>query len=306
VFSVSADFLDQMAAGSRQRADAAQRVCSDTDLLARALASPLPPRLRRHAAGFDLIAEMKLRSPAVGQLKSGDEDVNARVTAYARAGAAAVSVLTEPSRFDGSMAHLELATRVLTPLRVPAMRKDFIVDAYQVSEARVAGAGGVLVILRMLPRAELDALIYRARELQLFVLLEAFDAADIELMHDIVAAHARSGVEMLAGVNCRDLATLQIVPPRLDELAHLLPTSVPRVAESGVGSAEDARRVASVGYELALVGSALMQGGDPRALAAAMLEAGRGVRAAQQGAGQAHTGGDAHGTGRGGSARGSR
>ena len=275
---MTADFLDQMAAGSRQRTEAAKRACSDAGLLARALASPLPPRLRRHAAGFDLIAEMKLRSPAVGQLKSGDEDVNARVTAYAHAGAAAVSVLTEPSRFDGSMAHLELATRALTPLQVPAMRKDFIVDAYQVSEARVAGAGGVLVILRMLPRAELDALIDRARELKLFVLLEAFDAADIELMHDIVAVHSKSGVEMLAGVNCRDLTTLQIVPPRLDELAHLLPTSVPRVAESGVGSAEDARRVAAVGYELALVGSALMQGGDPRALAAAMLEAGRAAR----------------------------
>ena len=69
---------------------------------------------------------------------------------------------------------------------------------------------------------------------------------------------------MLAGVNCRDLATLQIVPRRLDELAHLLPTSVPRVAESGVLSADDARRVAAAGYEVALVGSALMQGGRPR------------------------------------------
>ena len=117
---MSADFLEQMAAGSRQRVDAARRASPDADLLARALASPLPPRLRRDPAGFDLIAEMKLRSPAVGQLKSGEEDVGARVTSYARAGAAAVSVLTEPSRFDGSMAHLELATRVLTPLSVPA------------------------------------------------------------------------------------------------------------------------------------------------------------------------------------------
>jgi indole-3-glycerol phosphate synthase len=276
---MSADFLEQMAAGSRERADAARRTCPESDLLARAHALPPPPRLRRDPAGFDLIAEMKLRSPAVGQLKSGDEDVSARVTAYARAGAAAVSVLTEPSRFDGSMAHLELATGVLTPLGVPAMRKDFLVDAYQVTEARLAGAGGVLVILRMLPREALDTLIERARELKLFVLLEAFDESDIELMHAIVERHARSSVEMLAGVNCRDLATLQIVPRRLDELAHLLPTSVPRVAESGVVSADDARRVAAAGYELALVGSALMQGGDPRTLAAAMLEAGRGARA---------------------------
>ena len=279
-----ADFLKQMAASSRERVDVAKRACGEADLLARALASPLPPRLRRDAAGFDLIAEMKLRSPAVGQLKAGDEDVGARVTAYARAGAAAVSVLTEPSRFDGSLTHLELATRVLTPLRVPAMRKDFLVDPYQVSEARVAGAGGVLVILRMLPREELDALIEQAGRLGLFVLLEAFDEADIELMHDIVERHAGQSVELLAGVNCRDLATLQIVPRRLDELAHLLPTRVPRVAESGVLTADDARRVAAAGYELALVGSALMQGGDPGALAAAMLRAGRAARALSSGA----------------------
>jgi indole-3-glycerol phosphate synthase len=276
---MSADFLQQMAASSRQRADAAKRACSEADMLARALASPPPPRLRRNPAGFDLIAELKLRSPAVGQLKSAaDEDVPARVSAYARAGAAAVSVLTEPSRFDGSLAHLEEATRVLTPLHVPAMRKDFLVDPYQVSEARLSGAGGVLVILRMLPREALDALIECAAQLGLFVLLEAFDASDIELMHDIVDQHQNTGVEQLAGLNCRDLTTLQIVPQRLTELAHLLPTKVPRVAESGVLTADDARRVAAAGYELALVGSALMQGGDPGALAAAMLKAGRTAR----------------------------
>jgi indole-3-glycerol phosphate synthase len=275
---MASDFLEQMAAGSRQRVDAAKRVRGESDLLARALASPQPPRLRRDPAGFDLIAEMKLRSPAVGQLKSADEDVGARVAAYARAGAAAVSVLTEPTRFDGSLEHLELATGVLTPLHVPAMRKDFLVDRYQAIEARVAGAGGVLVILRMLPREQLDALIEQAGKLGLFVLLEAFDESDIELMHDIVDRHVGKA-ELLAGVNCRDLTTLQVVPRRLDELAHLLPTRVPRVAESGVGSADDARRVATVGYELALVGSALMQGGDPGPLASAMLNAGRTARA---------------------------
>jgi indole-3-glycerol phosphate synthase len=274
-----------MAASSHERLQAAKRACSEAALLQKALATAPPPRLPAHPARFDLIAELKLRSPALGQLQSSDENIEGRVTAYAGAGAAAVSVLTEPSRFDGSMAHLEIATRSLAPLNVPAMRKDFLVDPYQVIEARAAGAGGVLVILRMLPRAGIETLLDCARTLGLFVLLEAFDQADIEAMHDIIgttqrgasqpAAAIQDTAPVLAGLNCRDLATLQIVPQRLIELAHLLPASVLRVAESGVASPEDAARVAKAGYDYALVGSALMQGADPLVLAAAMLHAGR-------------------------------
>jgi indole-3-glycerol phosphate synthase len=287
-----------MAASSHERLAAAKREVSEAALLQQALAMPPPPALVPNAARFDLIAELKLRSPAVGQLKSSDEDVEARVTAYAKAGAAAVSVLTEPSRFDGSMEHLEAAAKAIAPLRVPAMRKDFLVDPYQVIEARVAGAGGVLVILRMLSREGIEALLSCARDLGMFVLLEAFDEADLEAMHDIVGARASRGAgadraagtqqvgagqraasavaaPLLAGLNCRDLTTLQIVPRRLMELAQQLPANVPRVAESGVVSPDDAARVAAAGYEYALVGSALMQGGDPHALAAALLKAGR-------------------------------
>jgi indole-3-glycerol phosphate synthase len=270
------DFLEQMAVGSRDRLATARRVHSEAALLQTAQSLPSAPRLITHPAKFDLIAELKLRSPAVGQLKAGTEDVAARVTTYARAGAAAVSVLTEPSRFDGSMEHLEQATQALATLKVPAMRKDFLVDPYQVLEARVAGAGGVLVIIRMLPLTGIREMLECARQQGLFVLLEAFDEADIEVMHQVLAqSPAANAAPVLAGLNCRDLTTLQIVPPRLIELAHLLPTHVPRVAESGVATPEDAARVAAVGYELALVGSALMQGGDPRTLASAMLDAGR-------------------------------
>ena len=114
----------------------------------------------------------------------------ARIAAYARGGAAAVSVLTEPSRFDGSLTHLRQAAAVLAPLGVPAMRKDFIVDPYQVLEARAAGAGGVLIILRMLPRARIDELLEAAADQGLFVLLEAFDAADLDLVRDAGSARA--------------------------------------------------------------------------------------------------------------------
>jgi indole-3-glycerol phosphate synthase len=266
-----------MAAVSRERVSGARAGCSQAELLARAVDTPPPPRLRLQPGGFDLIAELKLRSPAVGQFKDPGEDVVARVTTYARAGAAAVSVLTEPTRFDGSLDHLQAAARALLPLGVPAMRKDFLVDAYQVIEARAAGAGGVLAILRMLSEEELEAFVRQARALDLFVLLEAFDERDLERLEGTLRRLGTEG--LLAGVNSRDLTTLQVVPSRLEQLAPCLPAGIPRVAESGVGSAADARRMAQAGYDLALVGSALMSDADPAALASAMLSAARAARA---------------------------
>lgn len=268
-------FLEEMARASHERVRQAREACPEARLLEEARSAPMPPPLTLRG-GFDLIAELKLRSPAVGPLRSAGEDVGARVRAYARAGAAAVSVLTEPSRFDGSLSHLVEAARALTPLGVPVMRKDFLVDPYQVMEARRAGAGGVLVILRMLSREALSGLVECARSLELFVLLEAFDEEDIGRMHELIQTR-NDAATLLAGVNCRDLSTLQVVPGRLTELAAVLP-AVPRVAESGVLTAADAATVAGAGYDLALVGSALMQGDDPQPLAAAMLAAGRAAR----------------------------
>ena len=257
------DFLQAMAKASQERALAARSKLSENALLRQAQATAPPPPLVRSATGFDLIAELKLRSPAVGKLRSAqEEDPAQRALTYAQAGACAVSVLTEPSRFDGSLAHLSAAGAAVRAMRVPAMRKDFLVDPYQVVEARAAGAGGVLIILRMLSRPQLDELCAAAKACELFGLLEAFDEADIELAHEILEAQstqepgpyrlgpsrsansrARPGmapVQWLVGVNCRDLSTLQVVPGRLEQLVRLLPTQVPRVAESGVATAEDA------------------------------------------------------------------
>jgi indole-3-glycerol phosphate synthase len=282
---VNEDFLGAMAHHSRERVLRAKQDVPLEKMLELAHAAAPAPALNLHRDGFDLIAELKIRSPAAGQLGAADEDVAARVQRYARAGAAAVSVLTEPSRFDGSLEHLQMATGALESARVPAMRKDFLVDPYQVLEARVAGAGGVLVILRMLHFDEINALLDAAKRLGMFVLIEAFDERDIERAHAIVDARlaqqtmAQVAVpardQLMVGINCRDLVTLKVVPGRLEQLAHMLPSRVPRVAESGVGTAEDASRVASVGYDLALVGSALMTGGDPAALIQSMLAAGR-------------------------------
>jgi len=274
---VSGDFLSGMAASSRARSAAAQAMLSERELRARI--ADLPPAPALKLASFDLIAEVKLRSPAVGLLKpAAEEDVGARVATYANAGAAAVSILTEPSRFDGSLEDLSSGARALAPLRVPAMRKDFLVDAYQVLEGRMAGAGGVLAIIRMLPRAELERLVDAALAQDMFVLLEAFDVADIELAHALVDARRSHRALLLVGVNSRDLATLKVVPGRLDALASSLPADVKRVAESGVATAEDAARMATCGYDLALVGSALMSATDPASLARDMLAAGRKAR----------------------------
>jgi len=265
------DFLKQMAIHSRGRVAAAKRQCSEAEIVRRAFEAPEPLPLQLSPAGFDLIAEIKLRSPAVGELKQAHESIEVRAAAYGAAGAAAVSVLTEPSRFDGSMEHLQSAAEALAPARIPAMRKDFLVDPYQVAEARAAGAGGVLLILRMLSRAELQGLLHAVRHLQMFALLEAFDEEDIELAHELVSLQSN----LLVGVNCRDLTTLQVVPGRLEQLAPLLPKTAPRVAESGVESVEHVRRLAAAGYNLALVGSALMKAADPAVQVRDMLAAGR-------------------------------
>ncbi len=270
---MSRAFLAQMAASSRTRAQAARGACPPEQMLRRARAqSPAPP-LRFTPGEFGLIAEVKLRSPAAGSLAESAGDLGARVGTYATAGAAAVSVLTEPERFDGSLEHLRTTAAQLTPLGVPAMRKDFLVDPYQIAEARAAGAGGVLLIVRMLEDTALEAMIECARELGLFALLEAFDEADIERLHALTARFGGEG--LLAGINCRDLSTLAVVPERLESLAPLLPRMLPRVAESGVTSAEDARRMGQAGYDLVLVGSALMRAPNPLALAADLLSAGR-------------------------------
>jgi indole-3-glycerol phosphate synthase len=266
-------FLEEMARSSARRVEEARASEPLARLEARALAAPAAPPLTLSPLGFDVIAEVKLRSPAQGPLAPPAHDARARIEAYARGGACAVSVLTEPSRFDGALEHLRMAAAALAPLGIPAMRKDFIVDPYQLLEARAAGAGGVLLILRMLGDARLAELLGVARTLGLFVLIEAFDHEDLERAARCVAD--RAGGELLVGVNCRDLDTLAVVPERFAELAPHLPPGVPTVAESGVASPEDARRMRALGYGAALIGTALMSSGDPQSALTELLRAAR-------------------------------
>ncbi len=264
-----------MAQSSLARLEQARAHESEQELWARVCAAPTAPRLKLSLEGFDIIAECKLASPSAGDLSQHTTDIDRRVQAYAQGGACAVSVLTEPTRFGGSLEHLEQTARTLAPLGVPVMRKDFLVDPYQVMEARAAGAGGVLVIVRMLDRSRIKALLDVAAMLKMFVLVEAFDAADLQVAQEVLAERKAHDEQMLVGVNCRDLDTLTVDLARLGELASYLPPDFASVAESGVGSLEDIKTVIDVGYDVALVGTTLMNSGDPGKLLGEMLAAGR-------------------------------
>jgi anthranilate phosphoribosyltransferase len=259
-------FLERMAAASRARVRAARAAESDAALERRALATPPPPPLVLER--FDVIAELKR---ARRRRWARSDFVPAQLVAMPGRGR---RVGPHPAHWVEALAHLVDAARLLSPAHRPAMRKDFLTDPYQVLEARAAGAGGVLVIVTMLDDATVRALVDCARACGLFVLLEAFDRADLERLAPFDQP-ARSGPPLLAGVNCRDLRDLDVRFARFAELAPYLPRHLPTVAESGIGTVQDIRTVATAGYRLALIGSALMRAADPAAALAALIAAGR-------------------------------
>jgi len=267
--------LTEMAQSSLERLEAARANETEQALWSRAVDAPPAPPLKLSLEGFDLIAECKLHSPSMGNLSGNTTDVESRVVAYAQGGAAAVSVLTEPQRFGGTLEHLARAAQILAPYHVPTMRKDFLVDPYQVMEARVAGAGGVLVIARMLEPCHITALLDCAAMLKMFVLLEAFDAEDLKVVKEVLAARPGHSEQVLVGLNCRDLETLAINIERFGELAREMPGQFTSVAESGVGSTADVVRIVEWGYNIALIGTTLMNTPEPRKLVADLLACGR-------------------------------
>lgn len=261
------DFLKNMAESSAERAAAIRQRFSSADF-DKPLAALKPGK-------FDVIAEIKERSPAEGALTSASHDRVRLASSYAEGGALAISVLTEPSRFDGDLDHLEEIAAAVP--QAPVMRKDFLVDAVQVHEARKAGASGVLLIATMLSDAQLRGMLDAAWQHGMFVLLESFDADDLarsaRLLENAKEADRAAAGQLLFGVNTRNLRTLEVDSERLADLAPLLPRGR-CVAESGLRTAADAANVAALGYRAALVGSALMRSDDPAALIRAMRKAG--------------------------------
>jgi indole-3-glycerol phosphate synthase len=218
----------------------------------------------------NVIAECKRRSPAKGVLRR-DYDAAAIAAGYERAGAAAISVLTEPSFFDGSLDDLR---RVRHSVTVPLLRKDFIVDEYQMLEAVAAGADAILLIVAALPQDVLRRLLAGATSLGLASIVEVHDRAELD--------RALGAGATIVGVNNRNLRTLQVNLETSRALIEVMPRAVVAVAESGLRSPDEIRRLLDLGYEACLIGERLMTEPDPGAALQGLLqgarpEPGRGV-----------------------------
>jgi indole-3-glycerol phosphate synthase len=258
-----ADLLATIVAATRRIVEVRQEREPLADLARRA--SLMPSRLGRFdgalrgAERVNIIAECKRRSPSKGVLRPGYDPV-AIARAYAGAGAAAISVLTEPAFFDGELDHLQA---VHEAVEVPVLRKDFLVTEYQLLEAKAAGADAVLLIVAALRPVELKVLHDHALALGLDVLVEVHDANELAMALD---AGAR-----IVGVNNRNLRTLDIDVHASEELIVGIPPDVIAVSESGLKSAEDVGRLRQLGYRAFLIGERFMTEPDPGAALQALL-----------------------------------
>jgi indole-3-glycerol phosphate synthase len=201
----------------------------------------------------NVIAECKRRSPSRGVLRA-DYDPAAIAREYEIAGAAAVSVLTEPTFFDGAPEHLT-AVRAVTKL--PVLRKDFIVDPYQIFEARAMGADAILLIVSALKSSELRRLHVIARDMGLDVLVEVHDAAELETALKVGAT--------IVGVNNRNLRTLEVDTDTSQQMIERIPSGVVAVAESGLRSGDDVIGLRQAGYSAFLIGEHLISQPSPGA-----------------------------------------
>ena len=252
--------LDSIVAGVREDLAARKERVALSDL-GRALDDAPPvrdPMPHFRGPGLSVISEVKRRSPSKGAL-ADIADPAALAADYAAGGAAAISVLTEQRRFGGSLDDLDA---VRARVDIPVLRKDFMVDEYQFVEARAHGADIVLLIVASLTDEELARFLRLAAELGLTPLVEVHtaDEADRALA---------SGAELI-GVNNRNLKTLDVDLATFAPLAERLGDGVVRVAESGIFTPEDAKRVQAEGADAILVGEALVRHGDPRSAVAAL------------------------------------
>ncbi|MBU1865409.1 MAG: indole-3-glycerol phosphate synthase TrpC [Actinobacteria bacterium] len=252
--------LDGIVASVRARL--APVVAAIDDLRDAALATPAPRDLEAALRVPDLsvIAEIKRRSPSRGVIDAGLIPAQ-RAAAYQKGGAAAVSVLTEPDHFSGSLTDLAAVRKAVG---VPVLRKDFLLHPAQVWESRASGADAVLLIVAILDDRRLADLLATAERAGLAALVEVHDEAEAE--------RARNAGARIIGVNNRDLATFTVDPATAERVRPLLEGGVVAVAESGVSDPAGAARMADAGYDAILVGEAAVRSGDPAGFVASLRE----------------------------------
>jgi indole-3-glycerol phosphate synthase len=264
---VSADLLGTIVAATRRIIEVREQAVPLSllrDRVAR-LGAGAPPAGGRflealsRADRLNVIAECKRRSPSRGVLRA-DYDPVSIARSYVEAGAAAISVLTEPTFFDGSLDHL---AAIRAAVNVPLLRKDFVVSEYQLLEAKAAGADAVLLIVAALRPRELVPLFEQATAMGLDVLVEVHDAAELSVALD-------SGARIV-GVNNRNLRTLEVDVHASDELIAKIPPEVVAVSESGLRTAEDLVRLRALGYRAFLIGERFMTAVNPGLALAGLL-----------------------------------
>jgi indole-3-glycerol phosphate synthase len=245
--------LDEILAHKRTEVAAARERIPDARIAERADAAGATRDFRQALVASPaprIIAELKRRSPSRGEIRPGFDPV-ACAKAYAEAGAAALSVLTDERYFGG---HLDDLRAIRDEVALPILRKDFVVDAYQIDEARAAGADAVLLIVAGLARDRLEALQAHARRRSMSVLVEVHDETELEVA---LAAGAD-----LVGINNRDLHSFETDLAVTERLAPAIPSGVVVVAESGIFTPQDVERLAAAGAAAYLVGESLMREHD--------------------------------------------
>jgi indole-3-glycerol phosphate synthase len=246
--------MDQLIAGAREGVEARRRDLPQADLESRLSARgedrPFNEALVR--PGLSLIAEFKRRSPSAGQLAEESIDVSRQVGAYERGGAAALSVLTDEPHFGGSLADLRAARAACD---LPILRKDFIVDPYQLYEAAVNGADAVLLIVAALSDEDLRSLRQEARAIDLDCLVEVHDEGELERALE-------AGAEVI-GINNRNLDDMSVDIATTYELMPSVPAGKTVVAESGISGRGELEELDRVGVDAVLIGGALMTVADP-------------------------------------------
>jgi indole-3-glycerol phosphate synthase len=248
-------YLDKIVSATRARLREAKRAADWRELERRA-EQHIPRGFRRALAdrGRDsiaVIAELKKASPSKGLMRA-EFPVAELARELEAAGAAALSVLTDEEFFQGSLENLRVASAAV---RVPCLRKDFIVEEFQLVQARANSADAVLLIVAALSPRELNTLALAASSQKLDILCEVHDSEELQRAVD-------AGCDLI-GVNTRDLRTFQVNPETALLLAREIPAGIVRVAESGIRSAEDLARLRAAGYDAALIGESLMRADSP-------------------------------------------